>query len=86
MSAIDADTRRLWRQDPSETVSILVRVTGDVLERSASLEKIGLDIKRRYRLTATVSGTCTARVALKIASLSWVTAVEADRRIRIFGR
>ena len=86
MAVVDAETRNHWKQNPSEVVSILIRVEGDVAERIATLEKMGVEIKRRFRLTSSVSGSCPARVALRVASLSWVTSVEPDRKLRIFGR
>jgi hypothetical protein len=86
MASVDAETRKYWKQNPAEVVSILIRVDGDVADRLASLEKMGVEIKRRFRLTSSISGSCTARVALKVAGLSWVTGVEPDRKMRIFGR
>lgn len=86
MASIDAETRKYWKQNPSEIVSILIRVEGDAAERVASLEKLGVEIKRRFRLTSSISGSCPARVALRVAALSWVTSVEPDRKLRLFGR
>lgn len=86
MATVDAETRKYWKQNPDEMVSILIRVDGDVAERIATLEKMGVEIKRRFRLTSSISGSCPARVALRVAGLSWVTSVEPDRKLRIFGR
>ncbi|MBC7239940.1 MAG: hypothetical protein H5T71_07570 [Chloroflexi bacterium] len=86
MATLDAETRKYWQEHPDEIVSIIVRFEGDAEARTEALQKMGVEIKRRYRLTSSISGTCPARVALKVARLSWVKAVDADRKLRIFGR
>ncbi len=86
MATLDSSTRRKLADNPGASVSINVRVKGDLDERAQSLARMGARIKRKLKLTNAISLRCSGRVALKIAKKRWVTKVELDRPVQAFGR
>ncbi|HHX66297.1 MAG TPA: hypothetical protein GX702_15580 [Chloroflexi bacterium] len=86
MANIDAETREAWRKNPDAMVSLIIRVTGDIEKRTEALEARGVEIKRRFRLTQSLGVRCTAKTALGLLRLSWITKVEPDRPVRALRR
>ncbi|MFH1084885.1 MAG: hypothetical protein V1772_03895 [Chloroflexota bacterium] len=82
MASVDAATRQAWRERPDEMVGLILRVEGDVMERAAALEERGVQVRRRYKLTNSISVRCSARVALALLRLGWIQRVEPDRPMR----
>jgi hypothetical protein len=86
MANVDADVRSAWRQNPDETVDLILRVSGDMTERTEALAARGVEVKRRFRLTQSIGVRCKAKTALQIARLSWITKIEPDRPVKALRR
>jgi hypothetical protein len=86
MAEIDADTRDAWRKNPDDPVDIIVRVSGDLNELGATLEKRGAEVKRRLRLTHSLSIRCRGKLALQLLDEPWVARVEVDRSVKALRR
>ncbi|MEA3407060.1 MAG: hypothetical protein U9R48_03130 [Chloroflexota bacterium] len=86
MAKVDAELRKAWRNNPSADFDLIIHTEGNLGERSKSLEDLGVEIKRRFRLTGGASVRCTGRTALKLARRSWITRIETDRPVSALGR
>ena len=86
MAIVDAALVKIWRQDPERLVSLIVHVAGSVEERAGALQAMGIQVKRRFRLTGAISVRCKAEAAIKLANTSWVRRLEPDRPVRAVGR
>jgi len=86
MAAIDAELSRALREHPEDTVDLIIHVTGDLGERIQALEKRGVEVRRRFRLTGAIGIRCTGKTALSLARSSWVTKIEPDGPVRALGR
>jgi hypothetical protein len=86
MAKVDAELRKALRKNPNAEFDLVIRTDGNVSERRETLENLGVDIKRRFRLVGGVSVRCTGRAALKLARRSWITRIEADQPISALGR
>jgi hypothetical protein len=86
MPDIDAALSKALREHPGDVVDLIIHVSGDLGQRVAALEKRGVEIRRRFRLTGAVGIRCTGKTALSLARSSWVTKIEADGPVRALGR
>ncbi|MFO7917265.1 MAG: hypothetical protein R6V13_04205 [Anaerolineae bacterium] len=86
MPKVDAELRKSWRKNPGTHFDLIIHTEGNGGERRESLEDLGVEIKRRFRLMGGVSVRCTGRTALKLARRSWITRIEADRPVSALGR
>jgi len=86
MPKVDTELRKAWRKNPSEHFDLIIHTEGNLNERRESLEDLGVEIKRRFRLMGGVSVRCTGREALKLARRSWIKRIEADRPVSALGR
>lgn len=85
MAKVDPDLRAEWQDNPRQSFSLIVRVTGDVAERRTMLEELGCQTKHAFRLTNSVSLRCSGAVALTLTRRRWVTQVERDSIMRALG-
>ncbi|MHB0856007.1 MAG: hypothetical protein ACYC5M_00385 [Anaerolineae bacterium] len=86
MATIDPATRDDWRNHPNKKVDLVIHIEGDVNERVADLAARGVQVTRQFRLTRSLSVRCTAKTALSLLRLSWVTRAEPDRPVKALGR
>jgi hypothetical protein len=86
MAQIDGDVRESWRENPNRTFDLIIRVNGDVEARAEELQERGVKVKRRYRLTNSISAAASGEVALKLARVGWITRIECDRPVRAIRR
>ncbi len=85
MAKVDSNLRAEWKDNPRQTFSLIVRVTGDVAERREMLSELGCQVKHAFRLTNSVSVRCSGAVALTLTRRRWVTQVERDSILRALG-
>ena len=86
MSNARSEVRRDWLEHPQKKVDLIVRVEGDLDQRSATLAQRGAEVKYRFRLTGSVAVRCSGRVALALLDEPWVTRVEPDRPVKALRR
>ncbi len=85
MALIDEELRQRWQEQPDEPVALILRVEGDLTARSRALEALGVQVRRRHRLTPALSVQCPGRVALGLLDIAWVVRIEPDRPIKALG-
>lgn len=85
MGKVEPSVRRAWLQHGSESVDLIIRVKGDVRQRTSALAERGVRIKRQFRLTSSLSVRCTGEVALALLDEPWVMQIEPDRPVRALG-
>ena len=83
---VDPRLRAAWKAHGNEPVDLIVHVQGATRERSAEVEAMGAEVKRRFRLTRTLSIRCQGKTAVKLLDLPWVERIEPDRPVKAFGR
>jgi len=86
MSNGSSELHKEWAEHPRKKVDLIVRVNGDLEERSAALEKRGAEVKYRFRLTDSLAIRCTGRVALALLDEPWVKRVQIDRPVKALRR
>lgn len=86
MAKIDRETRQTWVDHPRRQVNLILTVSGDLETRSETLISRGARVKRRFRLTRSISIRCTGELALSLIRSSWVQRIEPDRLIKALGR
>ena len=86
MSNVRSELRKEWLEHPRKKVDLIVRVKGDLDERSATLVGRGAEVRYRFRLTGSLALSCTGRVALALLEEPWVERVEPDRPVEALRR
>ena len=86
MPKIDAAIRKAWEKNPGELFDLIVRVSGSVGARSATLEERGVGVRRRFRLTRAIGIRCSGKTALGLLDVPWITRIEPDRPVKALGR
>ena len=82
MCKVDPKLRQTWLKQADESVDLIVRVEGDVRQRSADLEKRGVEVRRHFRLVGSVSIRCKGKMAVKLLDVPWVRCIEPDRTVK----
>jgi hypothetical protein len=85
MATISEAVRKAWREKPGASVNVLVRVEGDLAERAATLEERGYRVQRTLRLAHRLALRCTADKALQLSRFRWISDIEPDQPMRLFG-
>jgi len=86
MSNVRSELRKEWLEHPRKKVDLIVRVKGDLDQRSAALVGRGAEVRYRFRLTGSLALRCTGRVALALLEEPWVERVEPDRPVKALRR
>ncbi len=86
MPKVDSELRKSWRKSPNTHFDLIIHTDGNLGERRETLEDLGVELKRRFRLMGGASVRCTGRTALKLARRSWITRIEADKPVSALGR
>lgn len=86
MPEIDAVLVKALREHPNDVVDLIIHVSGDLGQCVEALQKRGVEIRRRFRLTGALGIRCTGKIALSLARSSWVTKIEVDGPVRALGR
>ena len=56
------------------------------MARQTALQEQGVQVRRRFALTRTLSVRCNGQTALRLAKLAWVKRIEPDRPVKALGR
>ncbi|MCD6518972.1 MAG: hypothetical protein J7M05_03500 [Anaerolineae bacterium] len=86
MGKVDAKSQQTWQENPERTFDLIVRVVGDVEKRAAELERHGMKVRRRLRLSGSLGIRCKGKKALELLKLPWVKRIEPDRPVRALRR
>jgi len=86
MSNVSSRLHQAWLADPKKKVDLIVRVKGNLDERSTTLTGRGAEVKYRFRLTSSLALRCSGKVALALVKEPWVERVEPDRPVKALRR
>lgn len=67
-----------WRQQPAETVRLILRVSGDLGQAETWLRGRGVRVRRRCRLINGLAIECSGAQAEALLPESWVARIEPD--------
>lgn len=82
MAEIDSQLRRALRAAPGEQVDLIIRLEETPPDLLTALESRGVVVRRRFRLSKSVSVRCSGEAALALASEPWVKRIESDQPMR----
>ncbi|NLV73314.1 MAG: hypothetical protein GXY52_01315 [Chloroflexi bacterium] len=86
MTKIAADLRQALRTNPDDSYDLIIRVEGDLAERTADLRAAGIDVKRQFKLTNSLQIRCSGAEALRLTRAGWLVRVDSNKPVRAFGR
>ncbi len=86
MAKVSAELRKTLRESPNDTFDLIVRVEGELQERSAEMNAMGVNVKRQFKLTNSLQIRCSGAQALKLARKDWLVRADTNRPVRALGR
>lgn len=86
MAKMPTNLRAACKNNPSETFDLIVRVDGDVKMRGETLRGVGVQVRRQFSLTNSMSVRCTGEEALALSRKPWVKSIEPDSPVKALGR
>lgn len=86
MAKVNAELRRMLKERPDDTFDLIVRVEGELQERSSELSAMGIDVKRKYKLTNSLQIRCSGAQALKLAREDWLVRADSDKPVKAMER
>jgi len=86
MPKMPPSLRAACKDNPRDTFDLIVRVDGDLKLRGETMRGIGVNVRRQFKLTNTVSVRCTGEQALTLSRHPWVKSIEPDSPVKALGR
>ncbi|MHB9033771.1 MAG: hypothetical protein ACYC6L_12085 [Anaerolineae bacterium] len=86
MAKVNAELRKEMRECPNDTFDLIVRVEGDLQERSSEFSAMGVNVRRQFKLTNSLQIRCSGAQALQLARREWWLRADSDRQVKAIGR
>ncbi len=81
MARMSKNLETQCKDHPRTWVNLIVGISGDAGEHVQAMEKRGVQIQRRFRLTGKVGVKATGKMVLELAQAPWVTSIEEDKPV-----
>jgi len=82
MAEIESSLERALASNPAEEVDLILRLESSPPDLMEALEKHGVEVRRRFRLSRSISVRCRGSAALALLDEPWLKRVEDDRPMR----
>ena len=82
MKKIDAELLEKLRADPEAEFRLIVKTQGEPGQYLARLQALGIEVRRKFKLTRSLAITARADAALQLADKAWVEKIEQDQIVR----
>jgi hypothetical protein len=79
---IDAELLERLKADPETEFMLIVRTEGEPGQYLTRLQALGMEVRRKFRLTRSLAITARADAALQLADEAWVEKIEEDQMVR----
>lgn len=82
MKKVDAELLERLRADLEAEFRLIVKTEGEPDQYLTRLRALGIEVRRRFRLTRSLAVTARADAALQLADEAWVKKIEEDQIVR----
>ncbi len=82
MEKIDAALLERLRADPEAGFRLIVKTEREPGQYLTCLQALGIEVRRKFRLTRSLAITARADAALQLADEAWVEKIEEDQIVR----
>jgi hypothetical protein len=82
MKKIDAELLEKLRADPEAEFRLIVKTEGEPGQYLTRLQALGMEMRRKFKLTRSLAITARADAALQLADEAWVEKIEEDQIVR----
>jgi hypothetical protein len=79
---VDAELLERLRADLEAEFRLIVKTEGEPDQYLTRLQALGIEVRRRFRLTRSLAVTARADAALQLADEAWVRKIEEDQIVR----
>jgi hypothetical protein len=79
---VDAELLERLRADLEAEFRLIVKTEGEPDQYLTRLQALGIEVRRRFRLTRSLAVTARADAALQLADEAWVKKIEEDQIVR----
>jgi len=79
---VEAELLGKLSADPEAEFRLIVKTEGEPGQYLARLQTLGIEVRRKFRLTRSLAITAKAAAALRLADEAWVEKIEEDQIVR----
>jgi len=78
----DAELLERLKADPEAEFRLIVKTAGEPGQYLTHLQALGIEVRRKFKLTRSLAITARADTALQLANETWVEKIEEDQIVR----
>ena len=82
MKKVDAELLERLKADPEAEFRLIVKTAGEPGQYLTHLQTLGIEVRRKFKLTRSLAITAKADTALQLANETWVEKIEEDQIVR----
>jgi hypothetical protein len=82
MKKVDAELLERLKADPEAEFGLIVKTAGEPGQYLTHLQALGIEVRRKFKLTRSLAITAKADTALQLANETWVEKIEEDQIVR----
>ena len=82
MNKVDAELLERLKADPEAEFRLIVKTAGEPGQYLTRLQALGIEVRRKFKLTRSLAITARADAALQLADETWVEKIEEDQIVR----
>ena len=82
MKKTDAELLERLKADPEAEFRLIVKTEGEPGQYLTRFQALGIEVRRKFRLTRSLAITARAEAALRLADKAWVEKIEEDQIVR----
>ena len=82
MNKVDAELLERLKADPEAEFRLIVKTAGEPGQYLTHLQALGIEVRRKFKLTRSLAITARADTALQLANETWVEKIEEDQIVR----
>jgi hypothetical protein len=79
---IGVDLLERLKADPEAEFRLIVKTEGESAQYLTYLQALGIEVRRKFKLTRSLAITARADAALQLADEAWVEKIEEDQIVR----
>jgi hypothetical protein len=79
---IDVDLLERLKADPGAEFRLIVKTEGEPGQYLTHLRALGIEVRRKFKLTRSLAIRARADAALQLADEAWVEKIEEDQIVR----
>lgn len=82
MKKVDVKLLERLKADPKAEFRLIVKTVGEPGQYLTHFQALGIEVRRKFRLTRSLAITARAETALQLADEAWIEKIEEDQMVK----